>query len=81
MDLLSVLAAEASTQETAIMGVPATNRTGRLQDRKIRRSGMPNQTIQFPRRQQQPLVSRTSNGCPELYLLLMDQGAIKIRQG
>jgi hypothetical protein len=34
-DLLRVLAMEVTTQETTIMGVLATNRTGTLKDRKI----------------------------------------------
>jgi hypothetical protein len=40
-----------------VTGVLATNRTRRLQDRKTGQSGVPNPTIRFPRRQQQPLVS------------------------
>jgi hypothetical protein len=72
---------EATTQEMAETRVSATNRTGRLQDRKTRQSKMPNRTIWFPRRQHQPLVSSTSSECLKLYLLLIDQGAIKIRQG
>jgi hypothetical protein len=78
---LRVLFTEATTQETTIMGVLATNRIGRLQDRKTGHSEMPNRTIRFPQRQQHPLVSSTSSGCLKVYLLLMDQGAIKIRQG
>jgi hypothetical protein len=72
---------EATTQETTITGVSATNRIGRFQDMKTEESRMPNRTIRFPRQQQQPLVSSTSSGCPKSYLLLMDQGAIKIRHG
>jgi hypothetical protein len=80
-DLLRVLTTEATTQETDVTGVSITNRTGRLQDRKTGQSGMPNRTIWFPRRQRQPLVNITNSGCPKPYLLLMDQGAIKIKQG
>jgi hypothetical protein len=54
------------------MGVSATNRTGRLQDKKMGQSEMPNRIIQFSQRQQQPLVSITSSGCLKVYLLLMD---------
>jgi hypothetical protein len=71
-DLPKVLATEATTQGTAVMGVLSTNKTERLKDRKIRQSRMPNWTIQFLWRQQQPLVSSTSSGCPKSYLLLMD---------
>jgi hypothetical protein len=34
-DLLRVLATEATTQETTVTGVSATNKIGRLQDKKI----------------------------------------------
>jgi hypothetical protein len=47
-DLLRVLITKATTQETAVMGVSATNRTGRLKDRKIGQSEMPNWIIRFP---------------------------------
>jgi hypothetical protein len=78
-ELLRVLAMEATTQETTVMVVSATNKIGRLQDRKIGQSSMANRTIRFSRRQQQPLVSSIRSGCPKLNLLQMDKGAIKIR--
>jgi hypothetical protein len=80
-DLLRVLTTEDTTQKTIITGVSATNRTEKIQDSKIRQSEMLNQIIRFPRRQHQHLVSNTSSGCPKLYLLLMNQGGIKIRHG
>jgi hypothetical protein len=56
------------------------------QDRKSPRQD--NQTVQNAKlnhlvspKATKPLVSSTSSGCPKPYLLLMDQGAIKIRQG
>jgi hypothetical protein len=45
--MLKVLAMEDFTQETTVTATSATNRTGELQDRKIRQSKIPNQTIQF----------------------------------
>jgi hypothetical protein len=47
-DLLRILTTKATTQETAVMGVSAINRIGRLKDRKIGQSKMPNLTIRFP---------------------------------
>jgi hypothetical protein len=35
----------------------------------------------FPRRQQHLLVSSTNSGCPRMNLLLMDQGAARVKQG
>jgi hypothetical protein len=70
---------EATTQEMTVSGVSATNKIGRLQDKITGQSRMPNRTIRFSQRQQQPLVSSIRSGCPKLNLLLMDQGAIKIR--
>jgi hypothetical protein len=40
-----VLTIEVTTQERAVTGVSATNRIGRLQDRKIGQFEMPNCTI------------------------------------
>jgi hypothetical protein len=45
---------EATIHEMAVTGMSASNRIGGLQHRKIGQSGMPNRTIQFPRRQQEP---------------------------
>jgi hypothetical protein len=65
-------------QEMTVTGVSTTNRTGMLQDRKTKQFGMSNRIIRSPRRQQQPLVSSTSSGCPKLYPLLMDQGQSRL---
>jgi hypothetical protein len=61
-DLLMVLVTGATTQETTVTDMSATSRTGGPQDRKIGQSRMSNQTIRFPREQQQLLVSSTSKG-------------------
>jgi hypothetical protein len=43
-------------QETTVMDMSATSRTGEPKDRKIGQSRMPNQTIQFPKELQQQLL-------------------------
>jgi hypothetical protein len=78
-DQLKVLAMEATIHGTSVLGVLATGRIGESQGRKTRQSGMSNWTIQFPQRQQQLLVSGASSGCPRTGLLLMNQGAARVR--
>jgi hypothetical protein len=53
---------EATTQEMVVTNTSATCRIRGLRDRKTGQSRMPNQTIQFPRRQRQLLVTSTSEG-------------------
>jgi hypothetical protein len=60
-DLLRVLATEAITQETAVTDTSATSRTEMPRVRKTGQSRMPNQTIQFPRKQQR---KRAQNELP-----------------
>jgi hypothetical protein len=64
---------KATTQETDATGVSATSRIGGLKDRKTGQSKMPNRTIWFPQRQQQPQDSSVGSGCPRMGLLLMYQ--------
>jgi hypothetical protein len=54
---------------------------GGSQSRKPRQPRIPNRTIRFPRRHQQPLVSSTGSGFVSPNLLLMVQGAVRVRQG
>jgi hypothetical protein len=49
-DLLRVLTMETTMQEKAATDTLAISRAEKLWGRKIRQSGMPNQTIRFPRR-------------------------------
>jgi hypothetical protein len=49
-DLLRVLAMEATMQEMAATDTSTISRVEKLEGRKTRQSGMPNRTIQFPRR-------------------------------
>jgi hypothetical protein len=80
-DQLEDWATEATIQEMAVTGALASKRIGGSQDRKIGQLRMSNWTIQFPRRHQHPLVSNISSGCLKSYLLPMDQGVLKTRQG
>jgi hypothetical protein len=67
--------------EMTIMDTSVARRTGGPQDRKTGQSEMSSRTIQFPRRQQLFLVINASKGCREMDLLLMNQEAVRIRQG
>jgi hypothetical protein len=49
-DLLRVLTMEATTWETAVTDMSATSRIERPRVGKTGQSGMPNRTIQFPRK-------------------------------
>jgi hypothetical protein len=55
------------------------DRKASRQENRIVRNVKPDHPVS--QRQQQPLVSTTSSGFSKPYLLLMDQGAIKIKYG
>jgi hypothetical protein len=78
-DLLRVLPTEATTQETVVTNMSATSRAEKSQGRKIGQSRMPNQTIQFPWKQQH-LVASKSRRHP-MGILLINREAFRGRQG
>jgi hypothetical protein len=67
-------------QEMVVTDKSATGRTERPRGRKIRQSGIPNRTIQFPRKQQQHLISNRTRRHP-MGLLLISREAFRRRQG
>jgi hypothetical protein len=71
---------ETIAHETAITEVLASNRTREDRGSKLGQSKIPNRTIRFPRIQQRPLDSSVSSGFASPDLLLMVQGAIRVRQ-
>jgi hypothetical protein len=74
------LATEATAQETAVMDTSTTSRAEKPQDKETGQSKMPNQIIQFSRKQQQHLITSKSRRHP-MGLLLISREAFRGRQG
>jgi hypothetical protein len=70
---------KATTQEMAAMDTSAISRADKLRGKKIGQSRMPNQTIQFPRRQRQHLAASRGRGHP-MSLMLITWEAVKKRR-
>jgi hypothetical protein len=77
-DQLEVLIMEAIIQVTE---VSASNKKQEVPARKTESSGMPNQTIRFPQREQRLLVSSASTGYGSRDLLLRLLGVVKTSEG
>jgi hypothetical protein len=71
---------EATTQEMAATDTSAICMAEKLQGRKIGQFGIPNWTIQFPRRQRQHLVTNRGRE-HQMSLLLITWEVVKRRQG